>query len=111
MDQARGTLKELEGRVQKLEGQLKLLEGQAIKARGSARVCLVRLEKRAASKVRRVKSALAASRVQVTATIEAGRRRVEKVTRRVEPALRRSLAQARELRVSATDLYRASGPG
>jgi len=108
MDEALGKLTELEGRLVKLQGELAVLRGQARQARGKARVRLARLEKRAAHRVAGVETALRTSKDRIGEALEASRRRVEKLMRSVEPAVRHSLDAARELRVRARAAGRLS---
>lgn len=77
---ARERLREYEGRLGKLEGQLTTLRGRAEEARGRTRLSLLRLER------------------QLRGTLDTTAKRIEEVTKALEPRVRRTVDQAEALR-------------
>jgi hypothetical protein len=111
LDQAQGAMKELEGRLRQLRAQLTVLQGRAQRARGTARLELVRLERQAARQVARADKAVQQFKKRVGKAVVAGRRQVDEVMRSVEPSLERSLHRAREIGSTAARLPRAVQAG
>jgi len=77
---ARGRLREYEGRLRKLEGQLTTLRGRAEQARGRTRLRLLEVERR------------------LRGTLEATTKRIDQVTKALEPQVRRAVDEAEAVR-------------
>jgi hypothetical protein len=77
---ARGRLREYEGRLRKLEGQLTTLRGRAEQARGRTRLSLLRVER------------------QLRGTLDVTVKRIDEVTKALEPRVRGAVDRAEALR-------------
>lgn len=77
---AKGRLREYEGRVRKLDAQLVILRGQLTQTRGRARLRLLRLDR------------------QIRGTVDTTLKAIDRVTKEVNPRIRRVVDRAEAIR-------------